>query len=141
MAAKEPGEGAGAATPAATVPVVRVGLLAGVRWLVRIAPIAPPPILPTTSPAASMAAATLRAGRGGKEGTGGTGWTGGAPGGEHGGCHAARRTVGRGGNGLNGLHRLDGRRRLGCGWALDELRRKRIPHVRNPCCARAMSRP
>ncbi|SRR5260370_1459910 len=76
MAANDPGAGAGAATPAATVPVLV--LLAVVRWLATSAPTAPPPMLPTTSPAASMAAAMLRAGRWGKGGTALMGCTGAA---------------------------------------------------------------
>src|ERR1700731_4844916 len=75
MAANDPGEGAGAATPAATVALLELGLAAG-RWLAMSAPIAPPPMLPATSPAASMATAMLRAGRWGKGGTGATGCTG-----------------------------------------------------------------
>jgi hypothetical protein len=69
MAAKDPGDGAGAATPAPTVDG-DVIVLALFRWLASVAPTAPPPMLPTTSPAASMAPAMLRAGRWGKEGTG-----------------------------------------------------------------------
>src|SRR5947208_11621508 len=69
MAAKDPGDAAGAPTPGATV-ATALGLAPVLRWLTRTAPTAPPATLPMTSPAASMAPAMLRAGRWGKEGTG-----------------------------------------------------------------------
>src|SRR5207253_6211209 len=95
MAANDPGEAAGAPTPGATV-ATALGLVPVLRWLTRTAPMAPPAMLPTTSPAASMAAAMLRAGRWGKEGAG---WLGGGSGVSDGGSGGSGGSTNSGANG------------------------------------------